>query len=180
MRSFKISVLVIMVLFLTVGVSYAQSAKGALAEGHFVKGVKYRGEWKYDEAIEEFKKTIAILPDHVNAHLSLAAIYMDKEFNFGEEGMVEEGIKELKKVIAIVPDHASTHSKLCTAYYNTKKYKLAIRHCDKSNRLGYKGNAGLMQLLEPYRKKLLLKRKKRQKKDKGIENDIISPLWGEK
>ncbi len=161
MRVLRMGVLVLMVLFLVVGVSYAQTAK----ECHN-KGIEYGAQGKFKEAEEEFKKALKIDQFYTPAKEGLktiedvlekrveneAVIYLFKGAAYGSKGLFDEEIAECKKAIAINPNYAEAHYNLAVAYYYKGQYGLAIEHCDRAIELGCKVRPGFLEALKPYRK----------------------------
>ena len=119
MRVLRISGLVLMVLFLVVGISYAQTD-----EEYYNKGIEYSEQGKLKEAIAEFKKALAINPNHAEAHYYLGALYDFK-------AMFKEAIAEYKKAIAINPNHIKAHNSLASDYAGEWMFEEAIAEYKK-------------------------------------------------
>lgn len=73
-------------------------------------GETYNSVGRYDEAIIEFKKAIAINPNFADSYKGLGVAYFEK-------CMFNEAIVEFKKAIAINPHLADSHNNLGMAYY---------------------------------------------------------------
>ena len=74
------------------------------ADAHYYLGVISASNNKYDEAIEEFKKVIAVDSHYADAHFDLGTIYY-------KQGLFNEAIEEYDKTIQIDRGYAD-------AYYN--------------------------------------------------------------
>ena len=145
---------------------------------HTFQGTIDGDNGRYDAAIAEFKKAIAINPNDAYAHYNLGVAYRANEmydaaiaeykkaiainpndayahYNlgviYGSRKMWDEVITELKKVIDLDPDAADAQYNLAVAYYQKGLYDLAIEHCDRAKELG-KFHPGFLEALKPYRK----------------------------
>jgi len=161
MRVLRISGLVLMVLSLGVGISYAQTAKEC-----YDKGIEYGSQGRFEEVEEEFKKALKIDQFYVPAEAGLKiiedvlekrvknefAIHLFKGAAYDSKGMFDEAIAECKKAIAINPNYAKAHNNLAVVYYEQGQYDLAIKHCDKAIELGGKVHPEFLEALKPYRK----------------------------
>jgi len=111
---------------------------------HINLGAAYVGKAMWDEAIAEYKRALKINPKHALARTGLGVAYLQK-------GMVDKSISEHRKALAIDPNFADAHTNLAVSYYSKKKYRLAIKHCDKASELGYSIQPGFLEALKPYR-----------------------------
>ena len=141
MRVLRISGLVLMVLSLGVGISYAQTAKEC-----YDKGIEYGSQGRFEEVEEEFKKALKIDQFYVPAEAGLKiiedvlekrvknefAIHLFKGAAYDSKGMFDEAIAECKKAIAINPNYAEAHTNLGLAYYNKGMWDEAIAECKKA------------------------------------------------
>jgi len=76
---------------------------------HFELGMSYWGEGKYEEASEEFEKTLKIDPDHVEAHTNLGNSYK-------KLGRTAEAITEYKTALKLNPSRVPAMYNLATLY----------------------------------------------------------------
>jgi tetratricopeptide (TPR) repeat protein len=137
----KISGLVIMVLFLTVGVAYAQPV-----EEYCVKGVEYGTQGKFEEAEKEFKKALEVDQFYASAKENLTlikdvlekrvenevAIHLFKGITYDSKGMLDESIGEYEKAVALNPNYAMAHNNLGVAYYYKGMLDEAIAEYEKA------------------------------------------------
>ncbi len=72
-------------------------------------GVEFSSLGRLDEAIENFKKSIIILPDNFIFHKNLGTIYQRK-------GMIKEAIKSFEQALSIEADDIKVMEKLKNAY----------------------------------------------------------------
>jgi len=141
MRVLRISGLVLMVLSLGVGISYAQTAKEC-----YDKGIEYGSQGRFEEVEEEFKKALKIDQFYVPAEAGLKiiedvlekrvknefAIHLFKGAAYDSKGMFDEAIAECKKAIAINPNYAEAHTNLGLAYGDKGMFDEAIAECKKA------------------------------------------------
>ena len=141
MRVLRISGLVLMVLSLGVGISYAQTAKEC-----YDKGIEYGSQGRFEEVEEEFKKALKIDQFYVPAEAGLKiiedvlekrvknefAIHLFKGAAYDSKGMFDEAIAECKKAIAINPNYAEAHNNLGLAYGDKGMFDEAIAECKKA------------------------------------------------
>ena len=91
----------------------------------FKKGYNASMAKKYDEAIEYYKKAIAINPNYADAHANLGVNYMQK-------GKFDEAISNLKEAIEIDPMNAGAHFNLGLVYDKKGKVDEAIFEYEKT------------------------------------------------
>ena len=141
MRVLRISGLVLMVLSLGVGISYAQTAKEC-----YDKGIEYGSQGRFEEVEEEFKKALKIDQFYVPAEAGLKiiedvlekrvknefAIHLFKGAAYDSKGMFDEAIAECKKAIAINPNYAEAHTNLGLVYYNKGMFDEEIAEYKKA------------------------------------------------
>ena len=115
-----------------------------LSMGYTHLGAAYHMKGMFDEAMARYKRALKIDANNADAHFNLGVAYRDK-------GMINEAIAEYKRAVAINPYLAEAHNNLAVAYYVKKQYGLAIKHCDKAIKLGFKVHPGFLQDLKTYR-----------------------------
>jgi len=141
-------------------------------------GVAYRYKGKIDEALSQFQKVLSIKPNDEEAHINLGEAYFAKglvseairegekalkinpraiaaRMILGEaylrQGRLDQSIAELERVLEIDPKEAKAHHDLAVAYYGKKEFRLAIKHLDEAQALGFKVHPQLAEWLKPYR-----------------------------
>jgi len=92
-----------------------------LAREHFNKGVKLSIMGKYDEAIEEYKKTIKLNPTSAEAYNNIGFAYLDK-------GDVDNAIKSQKKAIETNKNLANGYYGLALAFEKKGDKKEALKN----------------------------------------------------
>ncbi len=121
MRILRISGLVLVVLFLAAGTSYALTVKEAKeSKKYFDKAQEYHTQERFDKAIAEYKKAIAIIPDYAQAHGNLGTVY------YVSKGMTDKAIAEYKKAIAIKPNYTLAHHGLGRIYAHKGMFDEAV------------------------------------------------------
>ncbi|MFA5362875.1 MAG: tetratricopeptide repeat protein [Candidatus Omnitrophota bacterium] len=97
----------------------------------------------YQEAIDEYKKVIAITPDSFEAYYNTGLIYARKLLR-NEAGWY------FKKCIELAPDFAPAYYNLCVFYLSLPEpdYKRARETFDKARELGYAVDKKIEELLE--------------------------------
>ena len=92
------------------------------------KGYKEEAFEKYEKAVEQFKKSIAINENYVEAHLNLARVYyVQKKF--------PEAAEEYKIVTELTPYDLDAYVKLASAYAKMARYDDAIEQLEKAKNL---------------------------------------------
>ena len=141
-------------------------------------GVAYRYKERIDEALSQFQKVLSIRPNDEEAHINLGEAYLVKgmvneairesekalkinlraiaaRLNLGEaylrQGRLDQAISEWKRVLEIDPKEAKAHHNLAVAYYGKKEFRLALKHLDEAQALGFKVHPQLAEWLKPYR-----------------------------
>jgi tetratricopeptide (TPR) repeat protein len=64
---------------------------------------------------------------------------------------LDQAIAEWERVLEIDPKEAKAHHNLAVAYYGKKEFRLAIKHLDEAQALGFKVHPQLAEWLKPYR-----------------------------
>jgi len=113
----------------------AQNAPGESGEYiHYRLAVQYRNEKKHAQAIEEFKKVLAVYPDHYNSYMQLAEIYAAQ----GNNPLV---IYNLRRALVYNPGWSKAQLMLAAACAADGQFEKAIQEyqtymtsCDPSQR----------------------------------------------
>jgi tetratricopeptide (TPR) repeat protein len=113
-------------------------------EAHYALGSVYDTKGLSDKALFEYKRAVTIKPRYAEVHYKLGVLYQKK-------GQLDEAIFEFKKAIANKPRYPEAHQDLSFAYYYKGNHQLALLHCGKVEKLGYRVNPKLLELLKPYR-----------------------------
>jgi tetratricopeptide (TPR) repeat protein len=114
------------------------------AEAHYALGSVYDTKGLSDVALFEYKRAVTIKPRYAEVHYKLGALYRKK-------GELDKAIFEFKKAIANKPRYPEAHQDLSFAYYYKGNHQLALLHCGKVEKLGYRVDPKLLELLKPYR-----------------------------
>jgi tetratricopeptide (TPR) repeat protein len=96
--------------------------EGKTADDYFGKGLVFMETGKDEEAVELFKKTAAVLPNHAGAYYSMG-------FVLTKIGQFEEGLGYIRKGMEIEPNYEKEKYRLCLAkelstfgpYYTPKR-----------------------------------------------------------
>ena len=86
---------------------------------HYRLGVKYKNEKKYDEAIDEFRKVLAVYPDNYNAYMHMAEIR-------SEQNRPRLVIYNLRKALSYNPGWGKAHKLLAASYEKDGQIQKAI------------------------------------------------------
>jgi Tfp pilus assembly protein PilF len=138
----RISISVLIVLFLTVGLSYGQNT----AWQFLTKGVEHAAEGKFKEAREAFEKTLKDDPDRVSAKRGLKviedifakkidkelAIHFFKGLSYELKGQLDNAIDEYSKAIEINPRFAEAYRNRGYACAKEHNYNKAISDYTKA------------------------------------------------
>jgi tetratricopeptide (TPR) repeat protein len=114
------------------------------AEPYNNLAILYSDMGKEEEALVLYRKAIGLKRDFVEAYTNLGNLCANT-------GRNQEAIESYQEAIEINPGYARAHFNLSKAYFRTKAYGLALRHCDRAVELGYKVPEGYLDLLGPYR-----------------------------
>ena len=141
-------------------------------------GVAYRYKGRINEAISQFQKVLSIRPKDEEAHINLGEAYLTKgmiregirenekaleinaqaiaaRLNLGEaflrQGRLDQAIAEWERVLEINPKEAKAHHNLAVAYYRKNEFRLALRHLDEAQALGFRVHPQLAERLRAYR-----------------------------
>jgi len=96
------------------------------------------------ESVALYMRTIKADPRHVNAYNNLGNVYY-------ASGNSREAITLYKMAVDVDPHYAQGYNNLAMVYHAQKRYKLAIKYCDKAKELGLH-NCTLLETLEPHRR----------------------------
>lgn len=149
------------------------------AKTHFNRAWGFHKKRKFDDAIKEYQKTLAVNPAHVDAHNNIAAVYVDKnmpdeaikhckeaiKYNpfypkpyynmavaYYEKRNLDEAIPYAQKAIKLNPQYSRPYYLLAIIYYDKNEYPLAVDYCQKSEKLGFKPNPNFLKKLDKYKK----------------------------
>jgi superkiller protein 3 len=98
----------------------------------------------FDQALEEYQKTIEINPDYAKGYYNIGSV-------FRQQKKMEEAIASFQKALEINPKYAAAHYALGVIYYEKQEVKLAIEHFDQAEKLGMVVDPKLLERLKPYR-----------------------------
>jgi len=145
MKVLRISIFVLLVIFLNVGLSYAQTP-----EEYYFKGREYSAQGRFGEAKMEFEKVPAadLFGDSAKRCLELIdtrskkefKIYLFNKIGFTNEEIWDELLTKYNTVIIANPDNAEAYYTLAQAYYEIEHYDLAIYHTRRAIELGFKAH----------------------------------------
>jgi len=113
-------------------------------DAYYNIGNLYSSIGKDKDAIALYRKAAEINPGSAKTYAALGSSYC----MLGKNKMA---IFFLRKAVELNPNLGVAHNNLAAAYYYNKDYALAIRHCDKAIKLGYKVSPELSGFLKPYR-----------------------------
>jgi len=88
-------------------------------DDYFTLGCSYENSNRYHEAIEAYKQSLQMNPDHMEAYLNLGVIYY-------KIGKYSDAIEILKQALAVNPYVLPAYNKLGTAYIIRGAYAMAI------------------------------------------------------
>jgi len=94
------------------------------ADEHLSRGLNLYNEKKYNEAMQEFNKSLSYVPDYCSTYMNIANIY-DEQKNFWE------AIKAGKRAVSIEPDNPGALSNLAFYYGRLNEQDEAIKWYQK-------------------------------------------------
>nr|MBA3386641.1 tetratricopeptide repeat protein [Chthoniobacterales bacterium] len=105
-------------------------------------GIVYYRQNKFDDAVTELTKALAINPKSFIAHNYLG-------ITASEKGWQQAAEKEMLEAIAANPNYVDAHYNLAVIYATNKPpaKELAKRHYSKAMELGAEANSSLEQLI---------------------------------
>ncbi len=119
-------------------ITEALAKKRKEASTYINQGVKDIKEERYDQAIENFKRAIAIDSNYAKA-------YIDRGFAYSKKGQYDRAIEDYNKAIAIDPKNAKAYNNRGYAYRKKGQYDKAIEDYNKAISIkpsfGYFGRA---------------------------------------
>jgi Flp pilus assembly protein TadD len=95
------------------------------AKKEFEKGAELSDKGKFQDAIERFKKALAILPNYLRARNSLGVQYL-------KLGRWAEATEQFEKAIQINPKALGPRQNIASALIEQKKYAEAIEHLNQA------------------------------------------------
>ena len=141
----------------------ARKVRFKIAEKQFKIAYELQMQFKLDEAIDTYKKTISIWSDYADAYYNMGVIFKD-------QGKLDDAIDAYKQALAIKPDYAVAYINLGNALGHQAKFEEAIEAYKKvltikpdyveafnnmGNALRHEGK--LEEALEAYKKALAIK-----------------------
>ncbi|MCZ6701547.1 MAG: tetratricopeptide repeat protein [Ignavibacteria bacterium] len=133
---------ILMLLFLTVGVTYTQNP----AEESFNKGMEYAVQGKFPKAKEEFEKALKVDPFNGPAKFYLktikdvieqkiksqTAIHLFKGISYIAKGQYNQAISDFNRALEINPKYAEAYNERGVVYDDKGQYDLAISDYTKA------------------------------------------------
>ncbi|MFH1199047.1 MAG: tetratricopeptide repeat protein [Candidatus Omnitrophota bacterium] len=123
----------------------AQQQQVKLVQKYYNMGNDYKGRGENKKAIVSYEKALGLNPDNILACNELAGVFIIL-------GQYNKAIALLEQAEKNHPSFSLAQNSLALAYYYKRNYDLAIKHCDKAIKLGYKVSPKLLGMLAPYRK----------------------------
>ena len=102
------------------------STNAQKADAYVNRGVIYFRQKKYDLAIKDYTKAIALAPKNVHAHINRGIAYATQKDH-------ERAIEDYNKAIGIAPDNADAYINRGIAYSSHGYHKQASTNYDKAN-----------------------------------------------
>jgi len=88
---------------------------------HYEAAKRFRDQGQFEKAVEEFNAVIALEPNHIKSHYSLACVYRDDLDN------PEKAIEHFRRVVEIDPQYAKAWRKLSECYQARGNQEAAIK-----------------------------------------------------
>jgi tetratricopeptide (TPR) repeat protein len=123
-RAVAVAAVALAALFFVVNANiYGIDTAKAFAQPHFRLGIVYGDRGLRDEAIAEYRKSIAIDPEYPKSYLNMGAL-------LAEAGRPSEAIEAFRRAIAIDPSYAAARVNLAMVYEQEKEYASALAEID--------------------------------------------------
>jgi tetratricopeptide (TPR) repeat protein len=97
----------------------------AFAQPHFRLGIVYGDRGLTDQAIAEYRESIAIDPEYPKSHLNLGAL-------LAESGRGEEAAEAFRRAIALDPTYTPARVNLAMVYEDEGRYEAALAEIDSA------------------------------------------------
>lgn len=114
----------------------------------------YRLQKKFDAAIEDYRKVLAMNPNNARAYDSLSQIYLEYHKETGNAGFLTRSRENLDKAIENDPENMDFYRRRAAMLYDQKLYAKSIddytRVVDRSNKEGRPDFAALMGRAKSY------------------------------
>lgn len=110
------------------------------AERHYSLGVQLDSQGQTQEAIEEYRKAIALKPDYAEAHCNLGLALKTL-------GMMREAETEYRKAISLKPELAEAHNNLAVLLYTRGRYAEAWQEVRLAVKYGATPHPSFIQAL---------------------------------
>ncbi len=120
-KNFTVSSIFFFLLLINSNTIYSQKST---AQDYFTHAQKCEQQGQKDNAIELYKKTLTINPEHFKAHFYLAN-------NLFASGSYQEAANYFKKALSIRPSSAMTHFNFAVTLYSLEKTDEAIQELKK-------------------------------------------------
>jgi len=90
------------------------------ANAYFLRGMNHLGNVEFDEALEDFARTLRLEPDRVEALLNRGSLYLRrKEYN--------KALADFSTVVTLKPEEAAPYDTRAHAYYIKGDYQAAVQ-----------------------------------------------------
>jgi len=96
------------------------------AEAHFFLGTIYEEQKKRNEAIEEFKATLRLNPEYIDALNSLSYLYAEESIN------LEEAEEMVKKALNYDPNNGAYIDTLGWIYFKQGRHEEAVQELERA------------------------------------------------
>lgn len=110
------------------------------AEAYYNRGVAYSHKREYNRAISNYTQAIRIKPDFADA-------YINRGNDYSRKGDYDWAVSDYTQALRIDPDMAEAYNNRAVAYLAQKDYGRARLDVQKAQKLGYKIEAGFLELL---------------------------------
>ncbi len=105
------------------------------------KGAEFGRKGKYDEAIAEFNKAIAINPHYEKA-------YEDRGLTYGKKGDLDQAISDFTRAAAINPNDGKAYYSRAISFFAKEIYGSSWLDVHKAESLGYKIDPKFLEALK--------------------------------
>jgi len=95
------------------------------AQEHFKQGNEFSQAAQFEQAVDEYLKSLEIEPQNVDAMTNLGVAYYSL-------GKLDEAVEQYLKALEIAPNDADIHSNLAAAYVQKYQQSVASEQLDKA------------------------------------------------
>lgn len=120
---------------LKLAIAIAERVRSPFEDLYRKLGFVYIKKGRLNDAVREFEKAIALIPDHPDAKRTIAIHYSNEAWSYTDKGDFSRAILLHRIAVSIDPTYADAHYGLGQAYEATEQKEAAIKQWQEYLRL---------------------------------------------